>query len=164
MSRNDYNFVPFHKNLSIVSTEIIVFHSVLWVLSSRWGRVTHICVSDLPDIGSDNGLSPGRRQAIIWTTAGLLLIWTLGTNTVKSYAKSIHFHSRKCVWKSRLRNGVHLSQPQCVRVPVMPRPLTSRNHCVSLIKVITTKKRIYTECHLSRGQHTLEFGKSPITP
>ena len=31
-------------------------------------------------IGSDNGLSPGRRQAIIWTNAGILLIRTLGTN------------------------------------------------------------------------------------
>ena len=29
------------------------------------GRVTHICVSKLIIIGSDNGLSPGRRQAII---------------------------------------------------------------------------------------------------
>ena len=31
-------------------------------------------------IGSDNGLSPGRRQAIIWTNAGILLIEPLGTN------------------------------------------------------------------------------------
>ena len=31
--------------------------------STHWGRVTHICVSDLTSIGSDNGLSPGRRQA-----------------------------------------------------------------------------------------------------
>ena len=31
-------------------------------------------------IGSDNGLSPGRRQAIIWTIAGILLIIPLGTN------------------------------------------------------------------------------------
>ena len=30
-------------------------------------------------IGLDNGLSPGRRQAIIWTNAGMLLIWHLGT-------------------------------------------------------------------------------------
>ena len=29
------------------------------------GRATHICVSKLTIIGSDNGLSPGRRQAII---------------------------------------------------------------------------------------------------
>ena len=44
------------------------------------GRVTHICVSKLTIICSDNGLSPSRRQAIIWTNAGLLLIWIVGTN------------------------------------------------------------------------------------
>ena len=42
--------------------------------------MTHICVSKQTIIGSDNGLSPGRRQAIIWTNAGILLIGTLGTN------------------------------------------------------------------------------------
>ena len=47
---------------------------------THWGRVTHICVSELTTIGSDNGLSPGRRKAIIWTNAGILLIWPLGTN------------------------------------------------------------------------------------
>ena len=47
---------------------------------THWGRVTHICVSKLPIIGLDNGLSPGRRQAIIWTNDGLLLIGPLETN------------------------------------------------------------------------------------
>ena len=42
--------------------------------------MTHICVGKLTIIGSDNGLSPGRRQAIIWTNAGILLIGPLGTN------------------------------------------------------------------------------------
>ena len=44
------------------------------------GRVTHICVGNLTIIGPDNGLSPGRRQAIIWTNAGILLIGPWGTN------------------------------------------------------------------------------------
>ena len=44
------------------------------------GRVTHLCASKLTIIGSDNGLSPSRRQAIIWTNAGLLLIGPIGTN------------------------------------------------------------------------------------
>ena len=44
-------------------------------------RVTHICVGDLTICGSDDGLSPARRrQAIIWTNAGGLLIGPLGTN------------------------------------------------------------------------------------
>ena len=46
---------------------------------SNWGRVTHICVSTIIIIDSYNALSPGRRQAIIWTNAGMLLIGLLGT-------------------------------------------------------------------------------------
>ena len=37
-------------------------------------------VSKLTIIGSENGLSPERRQAIIWTNAGILLTGPLGTN------------------------------------------------------------------------------------
>ena len=44
------------------------------------GRVTHTRVNKLIIIVSDNGLSPGRRQAIIWTNAAMLLIGPLGTN------------------------------------------------------------------------------------
>ena len=40
----------------------------------------HICVNKLTTIGSDNGLSPGRRQAIIWANDGILSIRPLGTN------------------------------------------------------------------------------------
>ena len=42
--------------------------------------MTHKCVGKLTSIGSDNGLAPTRRQAIIWTNAGILLIGPLGTN------------------------------------------------------------------------------------
>ena len=47
---------------------------------THWGPATHICVSKLTIIASDNGLSPGQRQAIIWTNAGILLIGLLGPN------------------------------------------------------------------------------------
>ena len=36
--------------------------------------MTHKCVSKWTIIGSDNGLSPARCQAIIWTNAAILLI------------------------------------------------------------------------------------------
>ena len=49
-------------------------------LLTHWGRVTHLCVNKLTSIASDNGLSPGQRQAIIWNSAGILLIGPLGTN------------------------------------------------------------------------------------
>ena len=45
-------------------------------------------------IGSDNGLSPDRRQAIIWTIAGILIIQTLGTN-ISEFLSKIHTFSLK---------------------------------------------------------------------
>ena len=47
---------------------------------THWGGVTHICVGELTIIVSYNGLSPGRRQAIIWTNDWILLIGHYGTN------------------------------------------------------------------------------------
>ena len=62
---------------------------------SHWGWVTHICVSRSTNIGSDNGLSPGRRQAIIWTSAGILLNGPLGTNFCEILIKIQNFSFTK---------------------------------------------------------------------
>ena len=48
---------------------------------THWGKVAHICASNLTIIGSDNGLSSGQHQAMIWTNAGILLIGPLRTNS-----------------------------------------------------------------------------------
>ena len=53
--------------------------------------MTHICVRKLTIIGSDDGLWPGRRLAIIWTNAGILLIGPLGTNLSKILIVSYTF-------------------------------------------------------------------------
>ena len=42
--------------------------------------MTHIRISDLTIIDSDNALSPRWRPAIIWSNAGILSIGPLGTN------------------------------------------------------------------------------------
>ena len=76
----------------------------------HWGRVTHICASKLSILGSDNGLSPGRRQAIIWTKDGLLLIGPLGTNFNEILIK-IHIFSFK---KMRLKRSSGKSRPFCL--------------------------------------------------
>ena len=47
--------------------EVLVGDDTFFIQLIHWGRVTHICVSKLTIIGPDNGLSPGRRQAIVWT-------------------------------------------------------------------------------------------------
>ena len=72
------------------------------------------CVSNLTIIGSDNGLSRGRHQGIIWTIAGMLLICTLGTNFSEISSEFEHSHSRKCIWKCHLRiGGKFLSASMC---------------------------------------------------
>ena len=72
---------------------------------SHWGRVTHICVAELTIIVSDNGLSPGRRQAIIWTNPGILLIGPYGTNFSEILEEILTFSFKKMRLKCRLRNG-----------------------------------------------------------
>ena len=62
-------------------------------------RVTHLCVRNLIIIGSDNGLLPGRRQAIIWSNAGILLIQTLGTNFSEILSKIHTFSFKKMHFK-----------------------------------------------------------------
>ena len=73
----------------------------------HWGQVTHIYVSKVTIISSDNGLSPGQRQAIIWATAGILLIGLLGTNfseiSIKIHAVSIkknNFNVSSWKWRT----------------------------------------------------------------
>ena len=64
----------------------------------------HICVDKLTTIGSDNGLSPGRRQATIGTSAGMLLIGPWRTNLSEML---IEIDVWKCIWKCRLKNDSH---------------------------------------------------------
>ena len=52
------------------------FQTVKLSVLTHWGQVMH----KLAIIGSDNGLSPGQCQAIIWSSAGILYIGPLGTN------------------------------------------------------------------------------------
>ena len=66
---------------------------------THWGRVTHICVGNLTIIGSDNGLSPGRRQDIFWTNAGMLSIGPLGTNFSETLAEITTFPFKKMYFK-----------------------------------------------------------------
>ena len=66
---------------------------------THWGRVTHICVNELTIIGSDNGLSPGRCQAIIWTNGGILLIGPLGTKFCEFLIEIYTFSFKKMHFK-----------------------------------------------------------------
>ena len=83
---------------SLVWCVWVLRKSFLWIPLTHWGRVTHICVSKQTSIGSDNGLSPGRRQAIIWTNAGILLIGPMWTNFSEILiAIHIFFFKKMCL-------------------------------------------------------------------
>ena len=93
------------KLLDEITHPCFNFSSLIsWGLT-HWGGVTHICIVKLTIIGSDNGLSPGRRQAIISTNAGILLIGPLWTNFSEILTKIQNFQN--CIWKYRLWNGIH---------------------------------------------------------
>ena len=84
-------------------------------LLTHWGRVMHICVSKLTIIGSDNGLSPDRHQAIIWTNAGILLIGPLGTNFSEILIEILTFSFKKM----RLKVSSAKRRPFCLGLNVL---------------------------------------------
>ena len=68
--------------------------------------MTHICVSKLTAIDSDNSLSPGQRQSTIWTNAGILLTVPLGTRfseiliKINTFSfKKVHFKISSSKWQ-----------------------------------------------------------------
>ena len=99
----------------VCSAEFKIFCIFQYILLTHWGRVTHICVSDLIIIGSENGLSPSRRQAIIWTNDGILLIGSLGTN-FSEILSEIHTFSFK---KMHLKMSSGKCRPFCLGLNVL---------------------------------------------
>ena len=90
---------------------------LVWIfhILTHWGWVTYICVGKLTIIGSDNGLSPGRRQTIIWTNAGMLLIRPLGTNFNKTLIEILTFS----FMKMRLKVSAAKWRPFCLGLNVL---------------------------------------------
>ena len=95
----------------------------LIIVLTHWGCVTHICVSKLTIIGSDNDLSPGRRQAIICPNAGMLLIGPLGTNFSEIMIE-IYIFSLK---KMHLKMSSGKWRPSCLSLNVLKGSITYGN-------------------------------------
>ena len=75
----------------------------------------NLCISKLTSIASNNGLSPGQPQAIIWNNAGILLIGPLGTNFSEILIE-IHTFSLK---KIRLKMSYAKCRPFCLGLNVL---------------------------------------------
>ena len=86
------------------------------IILIHWGRVTHICVSTLAIIGSDIGLSPNRRQAIIWVNAGIIMIMLIGlvgTNSSEIWMEIYAFSCMKMHLKMSGNGGHFVSASMC---------------------------------------------------
>ena len=81
---------------------------------AHWGRATPICVSKLTIIASDNGLSPGRRQAIIWNNARILSIGLFRTKFSKILIEILTFSFKKM----RLKVSCAKWRPFCLGLNV----------------------------------------------
>ena len=96
----------------------------MWYRLTYWGRVTHICVGNLTIIGLDNGLSPGRCQAIVLANAGILLIEPLGTNFGKTLIEIHPFSFKKKQFK--LSSGKRW--PFCLGLNVLIYVMFTKEH------------------------------------
>ena len=82
-----------------------------WVLT-HWGRVTHICVHKLTITVSDNGLSPGRRQAIVWTN---IVDGTLRDKLQLNFRRNSNIFIQENAFENVVCEMASiLSRPQCV--------------------------------------------------
>ena len=113
----------FYRDCWIHDVGFTWFHMQITHLT-HWGRVRHICVGSLTIIVSDNGLSPGRRQAIIWTNVGRLLIGPLGTNFSEIIIEILTFSFKKM----RLKASSAKWRPFCLGLNVLNENTTKHVH------------------------------------
>ena len=87
---------------------VVFYFVLLWLyafivdlhhLLTHWGRLTHICVSKLTIAGSDNGLSPSRPQAIIWTKCWNIVNWTHGSKIQWNFNRSLYIFIKKSAFQ-----------------------------------------------------------------
>ena len=119
-----YTTPSYWTNAINIDTNVISRWLSLWffflekcgvILLTHWGRVTNKCVSKLTIIGSGDGLSPDRCQAIIWTNAGILLIAPVGTNFSELLIK-VHTYSFSTM---HLNMSSEKWQPPCLGLKVL---------------------------------------------
>ena len=98
-------WLPFHICHHIF--KLIFLYEIL-IFLTHWGRMTHICVSKLTITGSDSGLSPGRRQAII-------VNWTLRKKLQRNVNRNSYIFIQENAFEGVVCEMASiLSRPQCV--------------------------------------------------
>ena len=114
--------------LACNKTLTLMFHKIRHPdiqMLTHWGRMTHISLGKCTINSSDNGLSPGWRQAIIWTNAGILLIEPLGTNFSEILIRIQIFSIKKMCLKMSSAKW----RPFCLCLNVLNEPWMEWQEC-----------------------------------
>ena len=126
-------------------SEIWIWYIIGKPCLTHWGRVTHICIGNLTIIVSDNGLSPGRRQAIIGNNDGILPIGLLGTNFSEILIEILTFSFKKI----RLKVSSPKWRPFCLGFNVLRLVKNRDNNGIGKISLATPsleqRERHFTE-------------------
>ena len=123
---------------------------------THWGRVTHICVSNL---------TPDRRQVIIWTNARILLIGPLGTNCSEILIEILNVSFKKM----RVKVSSAKWRPFCLGLNVLKRLRITVVDFSVTVTVCTFASGVWMFCtvnansKLAPGNPTLWHGV-PVAP
>ena len=127
--------------------------------------MTLICVSKLTTIGSYNGLAPGRRQAIIWTNAGML-IGPLGSNFSEILVEILTFSFKQM----QLKVSSAKWRPFCLCLNGLN--IENYSIVVRLIQICSALYHLYSSARHPWWRHPRELfsaslaicaGNSPVT-
>ena len=130
--------IEYNSTNDYIILESFLLASHVWIISKTWQN-RH----ETTPFAKSNGrfFQPVRRQAIIWTNAGILLI---GDQTsVKFYSEFKHFHSRNAHKNVICELAFILSRPQFVKCNHINPPNLSihcdvicrRRSCSTLVQV-----------------------------
>ena len=102
----------------------------------------HKSVGNLTTIGSDNGLSPGRRQVIIWTNVEILVTVPLGTKW------NFNRNSYVCIQENASENVV------CEKTAVLYQPQCDKDPCQAIINdMMVSETHWYTALLYIDGEY-----------
>ena len=127
---------------------------IFLLLLTHWGRLTHICISELTIIGSDNGLSPRRRQTIIWNNVN----WTLRNKLQWNFNRNSNiFIQENALEHVVCEMASILSRPQCVNVGNIGFLLDTlhRNICHSSLYNVQSRMKCLSSSITLHLEHSL---------
>ena len=135
-------------DLNVNKQYLFLFMFVSFTLT-HWDQEKHKCICKKDIIVSDNGLSPVRSQAIIWTSAGLLPIWSLGINSSEIWIKTQQFSFKK-LW---VNMSTAKCRPYCLGLNVFIMRSVNTESCNSSGSSVNASKKYFTVCSPQNKVH-----------